>query len=224
MKKLPVLKTKRMYLTPSTEQEISKLLEATEDPALKQTYSFMLAACRKNPEQQGWFVPWRMMLKDKPSESIGMIGFGGPPKDGCVSIGCGVNSEHEDNRYATEAARKLIGWAFNDKSVNIIKAETAPENEASVRLLKRLKFEKFGPGGKNISFVLKRPRTEWPTIMIAGGMAVGMLVGMLTGQMLIFMAAGMLAGLIAGRVFDNKEKDRVDNCLAGLGKNENDTE
>lgn len=224
MDTIPVLKTKRLYLTPSSESEIQKLLEATGDVSLKQTYSHMLEACRINPEQQGWYVPWRMMLKDKPEETIGAIGFGGPPSEGCVSIGCGVNSEHEDNRYATEAARKMIAWAFSDKSVYIVKAETLPDNEASVRLLKRLKFEKVGSSGKNQSFILKRPRTEWPTILIACGMSVGMLAGMLTGQMLICMAVGMLTGLIAGRIFDNREKDRVDTCLAALRGTDMDSE
>ena len=72
--------------------------------------------------------------------------------------------------YATEAARALLGWAFETLDLNRVQAETDTRNAASTRVLERLGFRREGTlredcvvdGEVSDSHVYGLLRREWP--------------------------------------------------------------
>ena len=52
--------------------------------------------------------------------------------------------EHWGHGYATEAARGLLGWAFDAMDLNRVQAEADTRNRASIRVLEKLGFAREG--------------------------------------------------------------------------------
>ncbi len=71
--------------------------------------------------------------------------------------------------YATEAAAALVGWAFDELSLNRVQAETDTRNVASARVLEKLGFVREGTlredcivnGEVSDSWVFGLLRREW---------------------------------------------------------------
>lgn len=71
--------------------------------------------------------------------------------------------------YATEAARALLGWAFDTLDLNRVQAETDTRNVASARVLEKLGFVREGTlredcvvnGDVSDSWVFGLLRREW---------------------------------------------------------------
>jgi ribosomal-protein-alanine N-acetyltransferase len=71
--------------------------------------------------------------------------------------------------YATEAARAVLGWAFDTLDLNRVQAETDTRNAGSVRVLEKLGFTREGTlredcvvnGDVSDSFVYGLLRREW---------------------------------------------------------------
>lgn len=76
---------------------------------------------------------------------IGDIGFFGVPgPDATLEVGYSVAPAHRRRGYATEAARALVAWAFEQPRVRTIVARCDQENEASIRTLERVGFCRTG--------------------------------------------------------------------------------
>ncbi|MBK8270096.1 MAG: GNAT family N-acetyltransferase [Planctomycetes bacterium] len=71
---------------------------------------------------------------------IGFVGFKGPPVDGRLDIGYALLDAHHGKGYATEAVRTLTQWAFLDKRVQRIVAETLPDLTASIRVIEKCDY------------------------------------------------------------------------------------
>lgn len=86
-----------------------------------------------NPPWIGYFV----MRDDKVS---GVGGFTGKPKDGKVEIAYGTAKEYEGQGIASFACRQLIAIAKRTEPNLIITAKSAPEQNASTKILQRNGF------------------------------------------------------------------------------------
>ena len=71
---------------------------------------------------------------------IGEIGFVGAPSDGSVMIGYAIVPSARRQGYATEAIAALSEWALAQPEVAEVRAQTLPDNEASIRALLRAGF------------------------------------------------------------------------------------
>jgi RimJ/RimL family protein N-acetyltransferase len=67
-------------------------------------------------------------------------------------LGYVFNANYWHNGYATESAKALMNYAFKEWKVRRIIAMCNPENEASWRLLERLKMRREGHLHQNIYF------------------------------------------------------------------------
>lgn len=91
-----------------------------------------------------WILGFQMVRRDD-KVIVGQCGFKGPPtRDGVVEIAYGVEPEREGNGYATEAARALVGYAFQNEDVLVVRAHTLPESNASTRVLTKCGFRHVG--------------------------------------------------------------------------------
>ena len=92
----------------------------------------------------GYNPPWIGYFVVEQNEVLGACGFVGKPKDGRVEIAYGTRKEHEGRGIASFSCRQLIQIARTADQGIIIWAKTAPENNASTRILKRNDFEFIG--------------------------------------------------------------------------------
>lgn len=81
-------------------------------------------------------LAWYLVLREKKS-LIGFVGFKGPPRDGRLDIGYAILDAHHGKGYAAEAVRALTHWAFLDRRVQRIVAETLPHLTASIRVIEK---------------------------------------------------------------------------------------
>ncbi len=203
------IKTERLTLRPMSDGAIEALIERVDDDELRAAYGEMLDGCKRDPENRIWYAPWEMVRNDG-GESIGDVDFKGPAKNHAVEIGYGVQPDHEGHGYTTEAVQAMTRWAFSQKDVMFVEAETAPDNKASQRILEKCGFVPDGTmGEEGPRFVLERPLTNWTPIYMLFGMSIGMAIGHLLDQLLLGMAIGMSLGVLAGALLNSSaKKDR----------------
>lgn len=205
MKKAEI-KMKRMTLRPMSDDEIEALMERTNSDDLRAAYGEMLDGCKRDPGNRIWYAPWKMMLTES-NEYVGDIGFKGPVKDHSVEIGYGVLPEQEGRGYTTEALRAMTQWAFGQKNVVFVEAETAPDNAASQRVLEKCGFAPDGTAGEEgPRFVLESSLTNWSPIYMLFGMSIGMSIGQMRGQMFFGMALGISLGVLVGLLLNDSAK------------------
>ena|SRR5688572_26465633 len=92
--------------------------------------------------------PWRygfFVVHRESRTVIGSAGFKGPPDDtGAVEIAYGVVPSFEGRGYATEAAGALVHFAFANEGVQMVRAHTLPQPNASTRVLLKCGFRHVG--------------------------------------------------------------------------------
>lgn len=162
------LKTKRLRISPMSDEELRKLITETPKPELKQAYQEMLDGCMKNPEYRLWYTAWKISLKES-KQLIGSVGFKGAVNNYSVEISYGIDDGFEGNGYATEAAKALIDWAFEQEDIYFIEAETDSDNRASQSILEKLSFKPDGAGEEGTRFVLEKGETSWMAICMCIG-------------------------------------------------------
>ncbi|MBV8716640.1 MAG: GNAT family N-acetyltransferase [Chloroflexi bacterium] len=92
--------------------------------------------------------PWLlrgMVLREPVRGVIGHIGFHGPP-DGrhALEVGYSVEPHYRRQGYALEAVQALFGWATREHGVHHFIANVAPNNLASLGLVRKLGFVQNG--------------------------------------------------------------------------------
>jgi RimJ/RimL family protein N-acetyltransferase len=96
-----------------------------------------------NPLVNIWFVRW--MVEKTSREIVGSISFHGPPDEqGMMEIGLGVHDHFQRRGYATEALTAMWSWVSDQPGVELLRYTVAPDNEASVAVIKKFGFERVG--------------------------------------------------------------------------------
>jgi len=107
-----------------------------------------------NPE-----TPWllRYLILRETNTVIGTCG-GFKPSESTVVVGYSILPGHRRRGYATEATLALIDLAFSDPAVERVVADTYPELEASIGVMKKCGMTYYGPGDEEgtIRYELKR--------------------------------------------------------------------
>jgi RimJ/RimL family protein N-acetyltransferase len=84
---------------------------------------------------------------------VGEIGFVGPPRGGAVLIGYAIVPSARRRGYATEAIAGLAEWSLEQPGVDAVRAQTLPDNEASIGALLRAGFVEDEPSPRVRRFV-----------------------------------------------------------------------
>lgn len=75
---------------------------------------------------------------------IGMVGIGNKEEvDNEIEIAYFISEEHSGNGYVTEAAKAMLGWAFETLGMEYIIAIVELDNYASQRVAEKCGFEKI---------------------------------------------------------------------------------
>jgi RimJ/RimL family protein N-acetyltransferase len=88
----------------------------------------------------GFHKPWVGYLVVDSDVIVGAAGFNGVPENNEVEISYFTFQEYEGKRYATFACRELIKIAKSQSPDLVIFAKTAPEENASTRILSKNGF------------------------------------------------------------------------------------
>lgn len=98
---------------------------------------------KQNPDLVAW--GGKLTIYKPDNLLIGTCGYKGKPSpEGMVEIGYEIKATHRGKGLATEAARALVDFAFNDPAVTLIIAHTLPNGSASTSVLSKLGFNCVG--------------------------------------------------------------------------------
>jgi RimJ/RimL family protein N-acetyltransferase len=100
---------------------------------------------------------FHFVVRREDERVIGEIGFVSPPRGGVVVIGYAIVPSARRRGYATEAIIALAAWSLEQPDVDHVRAQTLPDNEASIRALLRAGFEEDEPGARVRRFMKVRP-------------------------------------------------------------------
>jgi [ribosomal protein S5]-alanine N-acetyltransferase len=155
----PTLNTAHLVLRPFTAEQVIALIEAPESfesvsglPAAVGLRDFFVSddvdpAWIARLQSVGAPKPWSLgfAVIDKNSQSIvGSGGFKGPAdEDGIVEIAYGIVSAFEGRGYATEVAKALTTYCF-ENGVRRVRAHTLPVTNASNHILTKCGFHFVG--------------------------------------------------------------------------------
>jgi ribosomal-protein-alanine N-acetyltransferase len=98
---------------------------------------WFLDKLQSEPGIVGWTMWYFVLRSGGPRELVGNGGFKGRPQRGLVEIGYSILPEHQRKGYATEATLALITWAFSHPEVDRVAAETLPELEPSLAVMRK---------------------------------------------------------------------------------------
>lgn len=147
--------TKRLEITPATDEEMRELIARTQDDGLKAAYGEMLSGGLAHPAERLWYVAW--LIRAQGGKTVGDLCFKGLSPDGKIEIGYGIDEESRNRGYATEAVNAVCDWAERQPGVREVEAEAEETNLASLRVLEKTGFARNGVlGEEGPRFVRKK--------------------------------------------------------------------
>ena len=98
---------------------------------------------KSDPAVNKWFVRW--VVEKETREIVGSTSFHGPPDEkGMMEIGLGIHVNFQRRGYATETLTGMWSWVIDQPGVESLRYTVAPDNEASVAVIKKFGFERVG--------------------------------------------------------------------------------
>lgn len=88
----------------------------------------------------GFNIPWIGYFVVRQDKIVGSCGFIGQPKNGKVEVAYWTFKEFEGQCIASFACRELVSIAYRTDSSLTITAKTAPEHNASTKILENNNF------------------------------------------------------------------------------------
>ncbi len=102
---------------------------------------------RAHPEHAGFHIWYVILLEGRHRKLIGLVAFKEPPDEqGTIEAGYSIVEKYQRRGIGTEATRAIMRWAFEDPRVKQITAETLPELEASIKVMKGCGMTFLGEG------------------------------------------------------------------------------
>ena len=124
-----------------------------DDEERREGLPWHLGHLEREPHHAGWRV--RAVIEQRSRAVVGSVGLKGPPHDGDVEIGWGIDEPHRRLGYGFEAAAGLAAWALARPDVHRISATIDQRNLASQALATKL--------GMGRTRFLRRALPVWST-------------------------------------------------------------
>ncbi len=123
-------------------------------PDLAEALPFFVASMEKAPSEPAW--DWIAIHRSEQAV-IGDIGFmGGPDQGGVVEVGYSIVPEYRNQGYATEMARALIAWAFQEKGIKVVTAACRDDNLGSIKVLEHVGMRRLEPDGNMLKWEMRK--------------------------------------------------------------------
>jgi ribosomal-protein-alanine N-acetyltransferase len=166
---MPTVETKRLQLIPFSlelkktvlrdKSRLSQMVEARipEDwpgPDLMDALPFFIRLMEQDPSGTVWDG---IILHKEDHTVIGDMGFkGGPDEARAVEIGYSIIPAYRNRGYATEMARGLITWAFQQPGITTVTAECLEDNVGSIKVLEKLGMRRLAPQDNLLKWEIRR--------------------------------------------------------------------
>jgi len=149
------LTTERLVLREFTEADWPTMLAQHQDPRYQAQYPSGYGAEQNLRRLLDMFLAWqreepryRWQLAIALPGNDALIGNCGirlqAPGAGVAEMGYGLAFEHWHKGYATEAARRMLGFAFEELGVHRVGARIVETNARSLAVIQRLGFVQEG--------------------------------------------------------------------------------
>jgi len=217
------LKTKRLRIIPLTTEQFKLLIDGIDKldaslglspcntPLEEHTQSAMeglYKLCIENPEKQIWYTNWQIIYK-KENKAIGSACFMNAPNENYeVEVGYGINEEYRKNGYMTEALRAIVDWAFSQKGVYYVQAQTDEENCASKKVLEKCKFKQIGNDDEGLIWEKQKHSSSWLSLCMCLGLSIGIIIGMINNNATLGMCIGIAIGIAIGDSLDAVNRNK----------------
>ena len=89
-------------------------------------------------------APWLSYFAKREGELVGICSFAAPPAAGLVEIAYFTFPPYERRGIASAMVAELVRIAFNAPEISAVVAHTAPEENASTHILRKLGFLRDG--------------------------------------------------------------------------------
>jgi RimJ/RimL family protein N-acetyltransferase len=143
-----VLQTQRLDLARPSPDQIDALHAMNGDPEVMrfitgnaETRDETLAMVQRMALRwDGWGYGWFQLTLRETGETIGLAGVGhiNHDPDQPVEIGWRLQRRAWGKGYASEAAREVLRWAFDEKAFDELLSVANPDNTASTGIMKKL--------------------------------------------------------------------------------------
>ena len=166
---VPTLESKRLQLIPFTLElkkaamnDRARLVEMLgvyvpehwPGPDQAEALPFFVSNMEKAPSEPPW--DW-IAIHRMDQGVIGGIGFiEGPDKDGVVEMGYDIVPEYRKQGYATEMARSLVEWAFQQAGINVVTASCLDDNIGSIKVLENVGMRRLEPDGNMLKWEIRK--------------------------------------------------------------------
>ena len=104
-----------------------------------------------------WLTYWLLVVRDI-HFGAGLVGFKGPPsQNGEVEIGYGIDADYQRQGYMTEAVKRMMNWAFEEKACkSIVAIAVLKSNIASQRVLEKVGMTVYEESEEFLSYRIHR--------------------------------------------------------------------
>jgi len=99
-------------------------------------------------------LTWWVILKED-VKVIGDVGFNGIMQEGVIEIYYQIDSNYQDNGYATEAITALTFWIFLTSKVKEVVAKVNSQNQKSIAVMEKVGYKLEAVINKDLHFVFK---------------------------------------------------------------------
>ena len=144
---LPLIETEAAG-TPNLSTALNAEIEGWPPPGNDEnSLQWSVEKLRAHPEHTGFHIWYVILLDGQHRKLVGLVAFKGPPDEqGTIEAGYSIVEKYQRRGIATEATRAMMRWAFEDPHVKRITAETFPELEASIKVMKGCGMQFLGDG------------------------------------------------------------------------------
>jgi ribosomal-protein-alanine N-acetyltransferase len=146
-----LLETERLLLIPITSEFVRalgdralarRLLDADipdsfPDADLGDFLPIYARSLEADPSNLG-YGPWLAVSRDERLVVANGGFLGKPTDDGSIELGYSTEPEQRNRGYASEVARALVAWGFEQPGVERVTARCDSSNGASIRVLEKL--------------------------------------------------------------------------------------
>jgi RimJ/RimL family protein N-acetyltransferase len=166
---VPTIETKRLQLIPFTlELKKAALNDRTRlvemlgvnvpehwpGSDMAEALPFFIEKMENSPSEPAW--DW-IAIHSGDHTVIGGIGFmGAPDKDWVVEVGYDIVPEYRKQGYATEMARALITWTFQETVIKVVTASCRDDNIGSIKVLENVGMQRLEPDENMLKWELRK--------------------------------------------------------------------
>jgi RimJ/RimL family protein N-acetyltransferase/phospholipid N-methyltransferase len=148
---MSIIETERLVLRPFIESDAQAACHNSKQPIVAH---FMADMVLDTIEDARKWISWLgtkcnthepclvLAIERKTDHAVvGLVGVA-PKKEisGEIEILFSISDEYQNQGYATEAAKAIIWWAFEQAGQDMLSAIVKPENKASLRVIEKLGF------------------------------------------------------------------------------------